>query len=38
MLGHLDDDLSCANSRMFRTILYPDRTVAALLRDRFVLY
>ncbi|MBL8623228.1 MAG: hypothetical protein JNK64_18090 [Myxococcales bacterium] len=38
MLGHLDEELSCANSRMFRTILYPDRAVARLLRERFVLY
>jgi len=38
MLGRLDQDLSCANSRMFRTILYPDPSIAALLRDRFVLH
>lgn len=38
MLGHLDEDLSCANSRMFRTILYPDAAVSQLLRDRFVLH
>ncbi|MEZ4398794.1 MAG: hypothetical protein R3B06_02155 [Kofleriaceae bacterium] len=38
LLGHLDEDLSCANSRMFRTILYPDPAVSQLLRDRFVLH
>jgi hypothetical protein len=37
MLGRLDEDLSCANSRYFRTALYPDARVSALLRDRFVL-
>ncbi len=38
MLGRLDEDLSCANSRMFRTILYPDAAVSQLLRERFVLH
>lgn len=38
MLGELDDDLSCANSRFFRTALYPDREVGRLLRERFVLH
>lgn len=37
MLGRLDEDLSCANSRFFRTALYPDERVAGLLRDHFVL-
>lgn len=38
MLGRLDEDLSCANSRMFRTLLYPDPRVNQVLRDRFVLH
>lgn len=38
MLGRLDEELSCANSRLFRTILYPDPAVAELLRTRFVLH
>ena len=38
MLGRLDEDLSCANSRMFRATLYANRAVSALLRERFVLY
>lgn len=38
LLGDLRDELSCANSRFFRALLYPDPAVAALLRDRFVLH
>lgn len=38
MLGRLDEELSCANSRMFRTLLYPDPRVNAVLRERFVLH
>jgi hypothetical protein len=38
MLGRLDEDLSCANSRFFRTTLYPDPEIAALLREHFVLH
>ena len=38
LLGNLDDDLSCANSRFFRTALYPDAAVSKLLRESFVLY
>ncbi len=38
MLGRLDEDLSCANSRFFRTTLYPDAAVSTLLRERFVLH
>ncbi len=38
LLGRLDQELSCANSRFFRTALYPDRAVNAVLRDRFVLH
>jgi hypothetical protein len=38
MLGRLDEDLSCANSRFFRTILYPDPGIAKVLRERFVLH
>ena len=36
LLGQLDEALSCANSRFFRTILYP--AVAPWLRERFVLH
>lgn len=38
MLGRLDEDLSCANSRLFRATLYANREVSAFLRERFVLY
>jgi hypothetical protein len=38
LLGDLRDDLSCANSRYFRVVLYPDPAIAALLRDSFVLH
>jgi hypothetical protein len=38
MLGRLDEDLSCANSRFFRTILYPDPAIAKVLREKFVLH
>lgn len=38
LLGRLDEDLSCANSRFCRTSLYADPKVSALLREDFVLH
>jgi hypothetical protein len=38
MLGRLTDELSCANSRFFRTILYPHPAVRAMLARDFVLH
>ena len=38
LLGKLTDEFSCANSRFFRTVLYPNDAVAAMLRERFVLH
>jgi hypothetical protein len=38
MLGRLDEDLSCANSRLFRATLYANAGVSKFLRDNFVLY
>jgi hypothetical protein len=38
MLGRLTDELSCANSRFFRTALYSDPELAGWLDDRFVLH
>ncbi|HMG34147.1 MAG TPA: hypothetical protein VKM94_09440 [Blastocatellia bacterium] len=38
MLGRLDQDLSCANSRFFRIVLYANSMVSQLLRDKFVLH
>lgn len=37
-MGNLNDELSCANSRFFRTALYPNAAVSQLLRDRFILH
>jgi hypothetical protein len=38
MLGRLDEDLSCANSRLFRVVLYANRELSAFLRENFVLH
>jgi hypothetical protein len=38
MLGRLTDELSCANSRFFRTTLYANSEIADLLRTRFILH
>lgn len=38
LLGRLDEELSCANSRFFRRLLYPDARINRLLRERFVLH
>jgi hypothetical protein len=38
MLGRLDEDLSCANSRLFRITLYANEQVSDLLREQFVLH
>lgn len=38
LLGNLDEEFSCANSRFFRTVLYPNPEVARVLREEFVLY
>lgn len=38
LLGRLDEELSCANSRFFRTLLYSDESISGVLRDRYVLY
>jgi hypothetical protein len=38
LLGKLTDELSCANSRFFRTTLYPHASVRDLLAQRFVLH
>jgi hypothetical protein len=38
MLGRLDEDLSCANSRLFRATVYANQDVSALLRSSFILY
>jgi len=38
LLGRLDQDLSCANSRFFRTTLYPSAEINRLLKDRYILH
>jgi hypothetical protein len=38
LLGNLDEELSCANSRFFRTTLYANAQVSAYLRDHFILH
>lgn len=38
MLGDLRDELSCANSRFFRTTLYADPDVSRAMREEFVLH
>ncbi|HWT03606.1 MAG TPA: hypothetical protein VN256_25380 [Pyrinomonadaceae bacterium] len=38
LLGQLDEEFSCANSRFFRTVLYANTEVAQYLREHFVLH
>jgi DNA-directed RNA polymerase subunit N (RpoN/RPB10) len=38
LLGKLTDELSCANSRFFRTTLYSNQQIAKYLRTHFVLH
>jgi hypothetical protein len=38
LLGRLDEDLSCANSRFFRTTLYPSAEINRILREQYVLH
>src|SRR5579859_4888003 len=38
LLGRLDEEYSCANSRFFRTTLYANAEVSKYLRDHFILH
>jgi hypothetical protein len=38
LLGKLTDELSCANSRFFRTVLYSNAAISATLRNEFILH
>lgn len=38
LLGRLDEEMSCANSRYFRLVLYPNRAVSNHLRENYVLH
>ena len=38
LLGRLDEELSCANSRLFRATLYANAAIATLLREQVILH
>jgi hypothetical protein len=38
LLGNLDEEYSCANSRFFRSILYANTEVSGFLRENFILH
>jgi len=38
LMGRLDEELSCANSRFFRTVLYANTDVSKYLRENFILH
>ncbi len=38
LLGKFDEELTCANSRFFKRLLYPEPRIARLLREAFVLH
>jgi hypothetical protein len=38
LLGNLNEEFSCANSRFFRTVLYANSEVSSALRERFILH
>lgn len=38
LLGKLNEEFSCANSRFFRTVLYSNVEMAKMLRERFILH
>jgi hypothetical protein len=38
LLGKLDEEYSCANSRFFRTVLYANQKVSRILSERYVLH
>ncbi len=38
LLGRLDEEFSCANSRFFRTVFYKNSEINELLRDQFILH
>ncbi len=38
LLGNLNEELSCANSRFFRAILYPNAQISAYLQANFILH
>jgi hypothetical protein len=38
LLGNLNEDYSCANSRFFRTTLYANQEISEFLRENFILH
>ncbi|HZN34113.1 MAG TPA: hypothetical protein VFB80_09850 [Pirellulaceae bacterium] len=38
MLGNLNEDFSCANSRFFRTTLYANEEISKFLRENYILH
>ena len=38
LLGNLDEELSCANSRFFRTVLYANAAISKELRNNWILH
>ncbi len=38
LLGNLNEEFSCANSRLFRSILYSNASVSKYLRDNYILH
>jgi hypothetical protein len=38
LMGRLDEEFSCANSRFFRTVFYKNAEINQLLRDGFILH
>jgi hypothetical protein len=38
LLGKLNEEFSCANSRFFRTVLYSNSEVSKMLRENFILH
>jgi hypothetical protein len=38
LLGNLNEDFSCANSRFFRAVLYPNKNISEYLRGNYILH
>ena len=38
LLGNLNEEFSCANSRLFRAILYPNAQISKYLRENYILH
>lgn len=38
LLGNLNEEFSCANSRLFRAILYPNADISKYLRENYILH